>query len=74
MVDELGFIWVCPYDPARHGFALGDLGGSGYVFLQDGASWAPEARERGRYGSHWPAPLAGSPSELRAEVRPPYAP
>jgi hypothetical protein len=31
MVDELGFIWVCPYDPARHGFALGDLGGGGYI-------------------------------------------
>jgi hypothetical protein len=31
MVDELGFIWVCPYDPARHGFALGDLSGGGYV-------------------------------------------
>jgi hypothetical protein len=30
-VDELGFVWVCPYDPARHGFALGDLGGGGYV-------------------------------------------
>jgi hypothetical protein len=31
MVDELGFIWVCSYDPGMHGFALGDLGGGGYV-------------------------------------------
>lgn len=31
MVDELGFIWLSPYDASRHGFVLGDLGGGGYL-------------------------------------------
>jgi hypothetical protein len=52
MVDELGFIWVCPYDPARHGFALGDLSGGGYVTggTSRGGRWrilSPEGVEVG---------------------------
>jgi hypothetical protein len=52
MVDELGFIWVCPFDPARHGFALGDLSGGGYVTggTSRGGRWrilSPEGLEVG---------------------------
>ena len=31
MVDDLGFIWVCPYDPAKHAFTFSDMGGGGYI-------------------------------------------
>jgi len=36
MVDELGFIWVCPFEPAKHAMAFVDLGGGGYI---TGGSW-----------------------------------
>lgn len=52
MVDELGFIWICPYDPGKHGFALGDLSGGGYMTAGTlrGGRWrilSPEGAEVG---------------------------
>jgi len=31
MVDELGFIWVRPYDPAKHSFSFVSFLGGGYI-------------------------------------------
>ena len=31
MVDELGFIWVRPYDPAKHSFSFVGFRGGGYI-------------------------------------------
>jgi hypothetical protein len=39
LVDELGYVWVRPYDPMKHSFALGGgpgVGGKWLVFSPDG--------------------------------------
>ncbi len=37
LVDELGFVWVRPFDPARHAAALGGLGSGDYLTAPDAA-------------------------------------
>lgn len=36
LVDELGFVWVQPYDPMKHAAALGGLGGGDYMISPGG--------------------------------------
>lgn len=52
MVDELGFIWVRPYDPVRHSFSLVRFLGGGYMVgtSAEGGQWrifTPEGLEVG---------------------------
>ncbi len=52
MVDELGFIWIQPYDPAGHAFALGGVEGGSYVTggSSSGGRWlvlSPDGTEAG---------------------------
>jgi hypothetical protein len=41
LVDELGFIWVEPYDPTAHAAALGGLGSGDYLTSPGGGAEGP---------------------------------